>query len=130
MQSEPTNADPPKRTRRWFQFSLRTLMIVVTLFCVTIGGYIGWQRAIIRDRESLAHAPEGLIRGIGWLVSRDEIPLVRRWLGDKQYSHVILYDSASDVTIERYRAAFPEAIVLRLAAAKKAPLGSPWPPIE
>jgi hypothetical protein len=31
MQTEPTKADPPKRKRRWFQFSLRTLMIGVTL---------------------------------------------------------------------------------------------------
>jgi hypothetical protein len=29
-QTEPSKADPPKRKRRWFQFSLRTLMIVVT----------------------------------------------------------------------------------------------------
>jgi hypothetical protein len=28
MQTEPPKADPPKRKRRWFQFSLRTLMIV------------------------------------------------------------------------------------------------------
>ena len=33
MQAEPPKADPPKRKRRWFQFSLRTLMIVVTLLC-------------------------------------------------------------------------------------------------
>jgi hypothetical protein len=29
MQTEPTEADPPKRKRRWFQFSLRTLLLVV-----------------------------------------------------------------------------------------------------
>jgi hypothetical protein len=27
MQTEPPKADPPKRKRRWFQFSLRSLMI-------------------------------------------------------------------------------------------------------
>jgi hypothetical protein len=32
MQSEPPKAEPPKRKRRWFQFSLRTLMIF-TLIC-------------------------------------------------------------------------------------------------
>ena len=31
MQTEPSKADPPKRQRRWSQFSLRTLMIGVTL---------------------------------------------------------------------------------------------------
>jgi hypothetical protein len=27
MQTEPPNAEPPKRQRRWFQFNLRALMI-------------------------------------------------------------------------------------------------------
>ena len=32
MEAEPPKAEPPKRKRRWFQFSLRTLMIF-TLIC-------------------------------------------------------------------------------------------------
>ncbi len=31
MPTEPPEAEPPKRNRRWFQFRLRTLMIGVTL---------------------------------------------------------------------------------------------------
>ncbi len=31
MQSEPTNAFPPKLKRRWFQFSLRDLLALVAL---------------------------------------------------------------------------------------------------
>jgi hypothetical protein len=31
MQTDPSKAAPPKRKRRWFQFSLRTLLIAVTL---------------------------------------------------------------------------------------------------
>jgi hypothetical protein len=34
-------ADILAAPRRRFQFRLRTLMIGVTLFCVTIGGYVG-----------------------------------------------------------------------------------------
>ncbi len=34
MEAEPPKADQPKRKRRWFQFSLRTLMIVVKLLAV------------------------------------------------------------------------------------------------
>ena len=34
METKPPEADPPKRKRRWFQFSLRTLMIVVTVLAV------------------------------------------------------------------------------------------------
>ncbi len=32
METEPTIADPPKRKRRWFQFSLRTLLIGVSIW--------------------------------------------------------------------------------------------------
>jgi hypothetical protein len=37
--------EPTKRRR--YQFSLRTLMIVVTLLAVPLG-YIGWQAKIVR----------------------------------------------------------------------------------
>jgi hypothetical protein len=45
MQTEPSNAEPPKRKRRWFQFSLRTLMF----FAAVVGnarGYFGSQATI------------------------------------------------------------------------------------
>ena len=34
MQTEPPKAEPPKRKRRWFQFSLRTLLIVVSIVSI------------------------------------------------------------------------------------------------
>jgi hypothetical protein len=34
MEAEPRNAASPTRKRRWFQFSLRTLFVVVTLLAV------------------------------------------------------------------------------------------------
>jgi hypothetical protein len=52
MQTKPPKAEPPKRTRRWFQFSLRTLMIVVTLLAVPMG-YVGWQAKIVKSRSDL-----------------------------------------------------------------------------
>jgi hypothetical protein len=42
VQTEPPKAEPPKRERRWFQFSLRTLLIVVTLLSVPCA-YVGWR---------------------------------------------------------------------------------------
>ena len=33
---------PPKPKRRWYQFSLKTLLIVVTLFTVGVGCIFGW----------------------------------------------------------------------------------------
>ncbi len=52
MQTEPSKAEPPKRKRRWLQFSLRTLMIVVTLLAVPCA-YVGWQTRIVIDRKAV-----------------------------------------------------------------------------
>ena len=52
MQTEPPKADPPKRKRRWFQFSLRSLMIGVTLLAV-VCGYFGCRAKIIRHWTAL-----------------------------------------------------------------------------
>jgi hypothetical protein len=40
MQAEPRNAASPKRKRRWFQFSLRSLLIF-TLICAIACGWLG-----------------------------------------------------------------------------------------
>ena len=52
MQTEPAMTEPPTRKRRWYQFSLRTLLIVVTLFCVA-GGYVCWQVRMVRERSAV-----------------------------------------------------------------------------
>jgi hypothetical protein len=53
MQTEPSKAEPPKRNRRWFQFSLRTLLIGVTLLAA-VCGYVGWQAKIVHE-ASIGH---------------------------------------------------------------------------
>jgi hypothetical protein len=40
------------RIKRWFQFSLRTLMIVITLLAVPLA-YVGWQAKIVRERKAM-----------------------------------------------------------------------------
>jgi type VI protein secretion system component VasK len=50
MEAEPPVAAEPKRKRRWFQFSLRTLMIAVTLLAVAC--WVVADRArLIRERD-------------------------------------------------------------------------------
>ena len=127
MQAEPTKAEPPKRKRRWFQFSLRTLMIVVSLLAVPLG-YVGWQAKIVRERrcalsaitESGGHiwTREGYCSstepGAGRMPPDEwpsEVPWLRRLLGDE---HVASIQLAWDVSVaERIRieALFPEATV-------------------
>ena len=48
--------DPPKHRRRWWQLSLRTLLIVVTVFCILLG--ITVKRA--RDQRQAVEAIEAL----------------------------------------------------------------------
>jgi hypothetical protein len=53
MHTEPPEADPPKRNRRWFQFSLRSLMIVVAVVavpCAWLGHKIEQKR---RQRDAI-----------------------------------------------------------------------------
>jgi hypothetical protein len=91
-----------------FQFRLRTLLIVVTAFCLVAGGLIN-QAAIVRDRNAL------LKRAPVWGADDDDsgVPLVRRFFGDSGIGLVQLEVSASDDELACYRAAFPEACVFR-----------------
>jgi hypothetical protein len=53
MDSEPPKADLPKRKRRWFQFSLRTLLIatlIVAIPCAWLGRKIAQKQ---REREAV-----------------------------------------------------------------------------
>jgi hypothetical protein len=50
MESEPPKAEPPKRKRRWLQFSLRTLMIFVTLIA-TAAWVVADRQRLIRERD-------------------------------------------------------------------------------
>ena len=34
METEPSKAEPPKRKRHWFQFSLRTLFVAMTILAL------------------------------------------------------------------------------------------------
>ena len=63
MQSEPSKAEPPKRQRRWFQFGLRTLLILVFLLCVGMR----WTTAKADRRKAAVEA----IRKDGGLVWYD-----------------------------------------------------------
>ena len=64
MQTEPPKADPPKRKRRWFQFSLRSLLILVTLLAV-VCGYVGRQAEFVRGRQAMLGRIDGL-GGVYW----------------------------------------------------------------
>jgi hypothetical protein len=111
----------PKRKRRWFQFSLRTLLIGVTLLAVA-GGYVGWQATIVRERERLRQ--HVLIRvnpfddeeftvlrqpesdaGVNWL---------GRLLGDQDAPSEYVSKTISEEDLKRVEDAFPETEICQL----------------
>jgi hypothetical protein len=57
MPTDPPEAAPPKRKRRWFQFSLRALMIVVALLAIVCAGSKHLADAISDAREAARNTP-------------------------------------------------------------------------
>ena len=97
---------------RRFQFSLRTLFVVVTVAAVACC-YVGQQAKIVRDRNAAmkraTHAyaiypMEPSIKGITW---------PRRWMGDVGIKVFFFDQYAGDDDVDAIRSAFPEAAVYR-----------------
>ena len=109
MQTDPSKADPPKRKRRWFQFSLRTLMIAVMLLAVPCA-YVGWQAKIVNERKDMLETgSDGPVFDFTVYKGKDAaIPTIRLWIGDHFFSSVHVKLKAD---IYRHKAAFPEADV-------------------
>ncbi len=100
-------SETPKR--RWYQFSLRSLLIAVTLLCV-VCGYIGWQAKIVKQRRYEIEARSSprfvvyrgkrtLPNGPNWL---------RLALGDMPVQWI---SSRNAANADMLRTLFPEAIV-------------------
>jgi hypothetical protein len=112
MQSEPSTAEPPKRKRRWFQFSLRTLMIGVALLAVPLS-YVGWEAKVVRERAAfLDHLEKSgaFISDSGGL-ERDlsqRPSWLRILIGDKDVGYIWLPDESE---LKRVKELFPEAFI-------------------
>lgn len=96
---------------RRFQFSLRTLLIVVALLALPCA-YVGWEAKIVAQRKSWLEAhpdtdhtfPPGLEPG--------EISWVRRWLGDEERCQINVRGFSQD-ELETTSKLFPEATQTR-----------------
>jgi hypothetical protein len=107
----------PNCHRRWFQFSLRSLLIVVTIAAVACA-WLAHEARSVQQRMSLRQWIE---EGGGACVaidlgshnapgSRIEDPsFVRRWLGDQTVRTVFLPRKTSDRDLQRIKTWFPGA---------------------
>ncbi len=115
MQAELSKTDPPKRNRRWFQFSLRTLMIGVTLLAVACG-YVASQAKIVRDRsEWRINAPPKSSYPVKPIIFQGDPAqrpnVIRRWPGDVAIDMIDLPPGTPDRDIRTTVTLFPEAAI-------------------
>jgi hypothetical protein len=128
MEAEPPKADQPKRKRRWCQFSLRALLLVVT----AVGVWLRWGSHIVRERKA---ALEEIKRSRGRSLSPGDvrqsyadspfnlplpkeasatIPFYREMFGNEPVAFIYLADDAPPGEEERIAVVFPEAAVNRM----------------
>jgi hypothetical protein len=115
----------PSRFRPLHSFSLRTLLIGVTVFCV-IGGYVGSQAKIVKERRETEKWAAFTLRAAFYkfadrweLTHKDKTalqrfhevrpPFIRRLLGDSAYSEIAVpsFPPLSKAEAKRIRDAFP-----------------------
>jgi hypothetical protein len=105
----------PAPARRHFQFRLRTLMIVVTLFCAVFGGYVIRERAVVQERAAaFAEMQQKVFSpfpGQRFWVDTSKVSWLRRWLGDQAVTNAYIPGDADISTVQRFHAAFPETLL-------------------
>src|SRR5262245_52434759 len=90
-----------KSPRRIFSFSLRSLLVVITLVCV----WLAWESSVVRQRQRMlaqvraSHSFE-VTTAKTWAASFPtgnaprpvaQIPVLRRWLGDEAVQEIGYY---------------------------------------
>lgn len=116
---------PPQR--RSFRFGLRTMFVVVTVACVTLG-WLVWQIQIVRERKAVLAELKRLDADLDFqtletceairrplyrpeLSEYIRVPRVRRMLGDESFESISLPLKLDQQGIERAEKAFPEAML-------------------
>ena len=116
MEAEPPEAEPPKRKRRWFQFSLRSLLAGVTLLTIPCS-YVGWQADIVRERSTMRQRllDKGACffpgRSPGRYKPENSPSWLRRLLGDIDAPAIYL-PSVCGIDDAEITATFPESELL------------------
>jgi hypothetical protein len=105
-------AAKPEPRRRWYQFSLRTLLIGVALLSVPCA-YVGHEARIVAARKAWISSHLDMQfeldhTALPWNPSATSVPVIRRWLGDEGMRFLAVYPHDQDDG----KALFPEAIIV------------------
>ncbi len=124
MDADPPISDPPKRKRRWYQFSLRTLLIGVSLLAA-ICGYVKRQYEIVQERQSFFEQSVS-VSCAGTNPEGPDVPWIRSLLGDRGYAVIGLVSDTERAERQRAAVLFPEALIcaVRFPHIPGAPLNS------
>jgi hypothetical protein len=95
------------------RFSLRTLLVVVTIFCCFLG-WLDWKRRIVAERWASFYSigKDGQTI-VNWnIVDEDQsMSFPRELMGDMRFKSIQVRHDSEEGAIERIRQAFPEAKV-------------------
>ena len=108
----PMTATP---TRRWFRFSLRTVLVTSAVLAGVLG-WIAMNAHLVQTRRAMLTSivDHGGSYGTEIYDPRTEpvdIPWIRKWLGDETVFWIGLRNGSTADEIERVKAIFPEADV-------------------
>ena len=106
--------------RRWPRFTVRALLIAVTICCL----WLGWQVSVVRERRAVLRWLAG---GAGWSITLSDyqqipsgppsdpdavqLPPWRVWLGDEPIAQIGFDASVEQSERDRVKKLFPEAYV-------------------
>ena len=81
---------PVTPQRRWYQFSLKALLVLMTLLCLGPGGYVAYEQRRARQQKAAVLA----IEEVGGLVRYDDrasvrSPMMRQILGDESFGNAL-----------------------------------------
>jgi len=97
--------------RRWLRFSIRTLLVAVTIFCVCLA----WQASAVRERvvlRALIEEQGGLVAAAGSHQSPYAPTVINRWLGDEEIESVEFTGKPPSLDLQqRIEKTFPEAAI-------------------
>lgn len=95
----------PDKPRRWFRFSLRTFLVLLTLFCVWLGVQVKW----VRDRrEALKWVHRSATPADFYTPAPWSIRLVERGVPSITVDPAVAQDTEK---VRKLKALFPEAIL-------------------